>query len=144
MKSISLDALSQHIEQRLDTLPNREPGYTLVLGSGFSHPLIPTAREMVGGDLAWWLFCQKTPAAKFSDARPKGSAELTTFEADLWRKLHDASNNGFDLDGDLPNLKNGTNVSSAYQALMSGEFGVGLSTPGLRRSYFRDIVRRVG
>jgi hypothetical protein len=38
----------------------KTPAYALLLGSGFSYPLIPTGSGMIR-DIPWWLYSQSRP-----------------------------------------------------------------------------------
>src|SRR5258708_647602 len=71
------------------------PAFTLVLGSGFSVPIIPTPTRMLNGDIAWWRywndqriegdFCQRDEGIKNGLAKQE---DLTVFERELWKEIH--------------------------------------------------------
>jgi hypothetical protein len=57
--SISQDQLLDRIVGTIEFERTRRPAFTLLLGSGFSAPLIPTAGQVVASDVAWWLFWRR-------------------------------------------------------------------------------------
>lgn len=141
---LTLGDLAERVAKRLVRADRGSPAYTLILGSGFSYPLIPTARGMVERDVAWWLFRRERGETGSFPSRPGEVPELDAFEKNLWADLHRQSGEAFDLDGGFPSLETSTNISRAYCALMSSSHSSGLSDPSSRRGYFRDVVRRVG
>src|SRR5689334_24059756 len=70
------------------------PGFTLLLGSGFSFPIIPTPAQMLKGDIAWWRYCKEKryggPFRDRSDAITDGSAkpdDVTAYEREFWKSI---------------------------------------------------------
>ncbi|MEA2339278.1 MAG: hypothetical protein QOE82_3285, partial [Thermoanaerobaculia bacterium] len=147
-----LDDMVREIIASLRAGEKGRPRYTLILGSGFSFPLVPTARQMVEGDIAWWRYHgeQKIEGAFCSkqDGIDRGLAKdgvVTTFERDMWGHIHGkASSNAktiFPLASNgLPDLTDPRSLGLAYQALMAD----GLFNNQMRRQYLRDAIKRSG
>ncbi|MCC6580223.1 MAG: SIR2 family protein, partial [Phycisphaeraceae bacterium] len=157
---LRFEDFTRHVVDTLHRHPH-QPGaaYTLLLGSGFSYPLVPTARDMVLRDIPWWLHWQKLdekarkkhhPEARFPDA-PKSAdcPELDTFAKELWARVHQQcqphEHLRFELNPDtgLPKPQ-GDNIGNAYRAVMSSYATAGFGTPKAQRQYLRDVVRRIG
>ena len=130
------------------------PVYALLLGSGFSYPIVPTPTQMLRSDIAWWRFCKDRrldrdrPFRNRAEALAEGvvtAEELAAFEKDLWKTIHAAcaadERKRFPLGADgLPDLANPEDVGRAYEAVM----GHGLPTDRMRRQYLREAVARSG
>jgi tetratricopeptide (TPR) repeat protein len=142
--SISQDDLIGRVLRRLELQRTRQPGFTLLLGSGFSAPLIPTAGQVVAWDIAWWLYWRQT--ASDTDAfahRPADDGAVRDFEKRLWPRVCEQCHNSFRLKDDLPQA-DAQNIGMAYQAIMSGKATSGLSDLQERRRYLRSLCARVG
>src|SRR5262245_38118404 len=131
----------------------KTPSYALLLGSGFSYPLIPTGSGMIR-DIPWWLYSQSRPKpaenghpARFGQ-RPASNdpkeAGFLTFESDLWATLTAEQEGLIRLKDGTPDLMAPNAVSDAYTCLMSSQDPSGLNTPQKRRAYLRDVIGRVG
>ncbi|MEM7624605.1 MAG: SIR2 family protein [Planctomycetota bacterium] len=123
-----------------------DAAFTLLLGSGFSYPLIPTASQMVLRDIPWWLFRRRSKELRekpFADA-PSREPDLDEFAKRLWADVHRDASDRFELDEQGLPTPNGDNISHAYKAVMSGQSSRGLHTPALQRAYLRDACKRVG
>jgi tetratricopeptide (TPR) repeat protein len=143
-ESISQDQLLDRIVGRIEWERTRQPAFTLLLGSGFSAPLIPTAGQVVARDVAWWLFWRRHARdGKPFGPRPAEDAEVGDFEQHLWMKIHAECERDFALRDGLPET-DAENVGRAYRAIMSGRAASGLSDPQRRRRYLRDLCVRIG
>jgi tetratricopeptide (TPR) repeat protein len=142
--SISQDHLITQIISRLKRERAQQPAFTLLLGSGFSAPLIPTAGQVVSRDAAWWLFWRqhRERESVFPDP-PTNDKALNDFELELWSKVHTECGAGFRLRDGLPEMT-ADNIGLAYRAIMSGRAASGLSDPQWRRRYLRDLCTRIG
>lgn len=128
------------------------PIYALLLGSGFSYPIVPTPSQMLKSDIAWWRFCKsRHPGTSFrvrADAVAEGLAtaeEIAEFEKDLWKAIHDRcvsdDKKCFPIGADgLPDLTDPENVGRAYEAIMN----LGLPNERVRRQYLREAIARSG
>ncbi len=142
--SISQSQLIAHIVSRLKRERTRQPAFTLLLGSGFSAPLIPTAGQVVASDVAWWLhWRQEAKECDLFSNRPGGNAEVRAFELGLWTKVHEECGGSFRLKDGMPEM-DAENIGAAYRAIMSGRATSGLSDPQWRRRYLRDLCSRIG
>jgi tetratricopeptide (TPR) repeat protein len=143
--SISQDQLLDRIAGRLEWERTRQPAFTLLLGSGFSAPLIPTAGQVVARDVAWWLYWRRRAReGDVFELRPASDAdEMRSFERELWTSVCAECAGSFELQDSLP-ATDAENVGGAYRAIMSGLAARGLSDPQRRRRYLRDLCARIG
>jgi len=126
------------------------PAFTLVLGSGFSVPIIPTPTRMLNGDIAWWRYCNdqriEGDFCHRDESIKKGLAkqeDVAAFERELWKEIHTASSTSdttaFPLTAEgLPDLSSPTAIGRAYQAVMAR----GLVNNKMRRQYLRAAIKR--
>jgi len=140
--SISVEELNQHIGSGLNEPNSKKPAFTLLIGAGFSTPLIPTTREMVKSDIAWWLFCRNRPELLPFCYAPLSSLDFREFTSGLWEDIYEACDRSFPLDGGFPDLTTAENIGRAYQAAMSAKSIHGLFTSQLRRQYICDVGKR--
>ncbi|WP_386066353.1 SIR2 family protein [Tahibacter sp. UC22_41] len=144
---LTIDTLVDHVTGRITEGSSvTGPAFALILGAGFSYPLFPAAADMVKQDMAWWKFARHRKLA-FTDTPPEDvGEELLTHARTMWATVQRDTEGKIDFTLDpttrLP-ADGGDNITQAYQAIMSGQASKGLNTPGLRRSYFRDLCRRV-
>jgi tetratricopeptide (TPR) repeat protein len=143
IRSICADQMVAQVIRSLEIQRDRtRPVFSLVLGAGFSAPVIPTAGQMLTSDFAWWLYRQQCGGQDPFTERPPNHRELAVFEQRLWADVkQEMSTIELDSSG-LPNLALGENVGNAYQAIMGGCAGIGFYTPDLRRRFLRDVVGR--
>jgi hypothetical protein len=90
--------------------------YTLILGAGFSYPVVPCAREVIARVPKW---LSREPNSFWKETNEQ-LARLTQEPVQLNSK-------------GLPDLSTGDMVSHAYEAAMLH----GLKSPGLRRVFYR-------
>src|SRR5436190_21612489 len=88
--TISLQDFLEHIRAGLSRQRHGKPAFTLLVGAGFSAPLIPTTREMVERDIAWWLFCQERQEPAPFRYCPPNEEEFKRFAAQMWKNISDA------------------------------------------------------
>src|SRR5688500_2573464 len=71
----------------------QRPSFTVILGSGFSYPIIPTATQIVREDLPWWKWCHSgadgAPTHDYYRKRPDGaqSAEAKAEAKAFWERV---------------------------------------------------------
>jgi tetratricopeptide (TPR) repeat protein len=143
--SISQDQLLDRIAGLLEWERTRRPAFTLLLGSGFSAPLIPTAGQVVARDVAWWLYWRRRAreGEVFELRAAPDTDEMRSFERDLWTSVCAECAGSFELQDGLP-ATDAENIGGAYRAIMSGLASRGLSDPQRRRRYLRDLCARIG
>src|SRR5437764_4870677 len=90
-----LDTMIREIMTSLRAGEKGRPQFTLLLGSGFSYPIVPTATEMLRGDVAWWLYHNerkiKDNFCHRKDAVAQGLAtedELAKSEREMWQTIY--------------------------------------------------------
>jgi hypothetical protein len=121
---LSIDDFLGHITDSL-RLREHNPPFTLILGGGFSHGVIPVAREMIPM-IPQWLHSEL-----------HSSHEESEFTKEFWKGL--AHEHTFQLtDGGIPKLTSGDDVSDVYAVAMLR----GLPTPYLRRKFFRALCKK--
>jgi tetratricopeptide (TPR) repeat protein len=150
IRSKSLDDMIREIIISLRTGEPKRPAFTLLVGSGFSYPIIPTPTQMLRGDIAWWRYSKDQ---KFTDpfcSRAEGVAgkkateeQIAEFEREMWKPIHaralTSKETAFGLTADgLPDLNTPNAVGLAYQAVMAD----GLLNNKMRRQYLRDAIQR--
>ncbi|HEX7154142.1 MAG TPA: SIR2 family protein [Thermoanaerobaculia bacterium] len=151
MKIAAPKSLSEMIQDVVSSLANetrRRAVYTLVLGSGFSYPVIPTPSQMLKGDVALWNFCKqkkkqfghRDAVLALDAAFPKEFAES---ERAMWQRIHRkaqaSDGTRFLLDEyGLPDLSQPSSIGAVYQAVMAEA----LPNNRIRREYLRAVVRR--
>lgn len=130
------------------------PRITFILGSGFSHPLIPTTSQIVRENLPWWALCQSrspggpAPSDFFESARAEQFADRAQKHAiEFWEKVRASADRqasgdtSFSLGGD--GLPERADVAAAYCAALSPWCTPGLHTPEMVRRYFAALVKRI-
>ncbi len=121
--------------------PSKRPAFAMVLGSGFSYPLVPTASGMLR-DIPWWLYTKEQN--KTFVEYPLGDVAVNAHAAALWKKVQSETGVHIDFgDTGLP-INLGDNVGNAYRAIMSQAATSGLFNQELQCAYLRDVVRRIG
>jgi len=129
--------------------PHRPP-IALVLGSGFSAPLIPTTRQIVDHDLPWWLRCNdrnepNLTRADFADENAQKDQQDATadYARAFWKDaLATAPESAFTLDQET-GLPTPETRGNAYRHALSPHCIRGLNTPDRVRRYFAALVKRV-
>src|SRR5216684_939453 len=150
IRSKSLDDMIREIIASLQAGDSGRPAFTLLVGSGFSFPIIPTPTQMLKGDIAWWRYSKDR---KFTDpfcSRAEGVSggkateeQIVEFEREMWKPIHAralaSKETAFGLAADgLPDLNTPNAVGLAYQAIMAD----GLLNNKMRRQYLREAIQR--
>ncbi|MCG3124289.1 MAG: hypothetical protein GIKADHBN_02746 [Phycisphaerales bacterium] len=138
--------LTEYVTSRLDGA--ERPFFTLILGAGFTYPLVPTARRMLT-DIPWWLHWRQSVekpagsgyARQFRD-RPFQDEQLENYERDLWKRLFEGPSEKTigELKAGLPDVSLPGAVTGAYKLLMTRA----LKDLKTRRQYLRDAIGRIG
>jgi tetratricopeptide (TPR) repeat protein len=145
----SLDDMIREIIASLQAGESGRPAFTLLVGSGFSFPIIPTPTQMLKGDIAWWRYCKQQriagPFRHQAEVVGEGKAvldQIVAFEREMWKEINAKAAGSkvacpLAADG-LPDLSTASAVGLAYQAVMAE----GLMTNRMRRQYLRDAIER--
>ncbi|MEX0803140.1 MAG: SIR2 family protein [Candidatus Binatia bacterium] len=121
--TLSVDEFLSRIVETLRP-DSHNPPFTLIVGGGFSHGVIPVSREMIPM-IPQWVHKEVNSLDAESE-----------FEKRFWAKL--SKERDFQLvENGLPELRSGDHVSRVYTAAMLQ----GLPTPYLRRKFFRGLCR---
>jgi tetratricopeptide (TPR) repeat protein len=157
MQHIEVGQMIRRVARTVSDAPaDGKPSYTLVLGSGFSRPVVPSASEMIREDIPWWMFYRREKLnfdfCQLSTALQKGAIDRTKYEEfarELWTKVRtdvvDRHRNDitFELGDDgFPISDDPFNVACAYTAILSGASDNGMYDLGERRSFVQAVVRR--
>jgi len=145
----SLDDMIREIIASLQAGESGRPAFTLLVGSGFSFPIIPTPTQMLKGDIALWRYCKhrKIPGRfrHLAEVIAEGLAtqdQIVEFEREMWKPIHAkaaaSEKTLFPLTDGLPDLSTPNAVGLAYQAVMAD----GLMNNRMRRQYLRDAIER--
>lgn len=109
-----------------------ESAFTLVLGSGVSYGIIPTAREMLGGSINGEIHKMAIPLYLKKDV-PISNAEEEV--RNFWKEMAE-KNNSIDLDETgFPK-----NIENAYEIIFSPHCEGGFSSRKEATAYLRDTI----
>lgn len=131
------------IEQIVETVQRAEEGaapFTLVLGSGFSQGLVPTASEVVAESLPLWMKClkDKTP---FNPGKKIASGTRARIARNFWREFVQRNTSRELI---LPlNSRTGLpeSYSDAYKAAFSPKYVGAMGEPAQARKFQRALIR---
>ncbi len=121
--------------------PLKRPAFALVLGSGFSYPLVPTAFGMMR-DIPWWLRTQQMELP-FAEC-PTTDTAVNAHAAALWKKVDAETGTNIEFDNAGLPKHSGDNIGLAYREIMSSTNTSGLFNQELQCAYLRDVVKRIG
>jgi len=121
---------------------DKSPAYTLIIGSGFSSGLIPTAYEMAMNNIPWWKYSGR------SDESMKPATDDSNFTEErnkLWKSIKDEEPRNpkippLEIDERGFPTDDPDNVAKCYKAIMCAS--AGLSSQNQRTEYLRDVVKR--
>src|SRR5215467_9317484 len=136
-------AQSEALEQIVDTVQHADSGaapFALVLGSGFSHGLVPTASELVTESLPLWIASRRgnQPFESMSQVAPQ---ERLRVAREFWQKFVEKNANRklalpLDANTGLPEIN-----ADAYKACFSPEYSGAVGDPGHARKFQRELMR---
>ena len=130
------------IEWIVETVQQEKEGtspFALVLGSGFSYGLVPTALQLVGESLPLWVKClnEHKSFETQKDIPPDQRAEIVR---DFWNSFVKRNANKLNLPLDsqtgLPE-----NYSDAYRAVFSPNYAGAVGTPAQARRFQRALMQ---
>jgi tetratricopeptide (TPR) repeat protein len=126
----------------IDTVKMADPGeapFALVLGSGFSQGLVPTAKELVETSLPLWMKSRRDKVP-FADLL-LGSASDTRIIAQAYWQDFAERNKKQDLNLKV-NAKGMPEIySDAYQAAFDPKYSGAVGTPADARKFQRELMR---
>ncbi|MCC6464086.1 MAG: hypothetical protein IT463_01955, partial [Planctomycetes bacterium] len=117
------DEVVQRILQCVGRAKNG-PAFTMIVGAGFSHPVIPTTKAMLEL-IPRWLWNAAALDAPLPETKVRG----------FWSEVKSSPlGAGLSIDEKTgqPDLSRGNAVTEAYQAVMSPQCTVGLNSHDLR------------
>jgi tetratricopeptide (TPR) repeat protein len=142
VKKLSLETALDQIEECLDLAQPGEAPFVLVLGSGFSHGLVPTARELVNESLPLWRRWKKAGTnTQFHEfCKAVSPQDRNAFAREFWDEFIE-KNNVFarlsvDTSTGLP-----LNTSEAYKLAFDHTLLKGVGDPTSAREFQRDLMR---
>ncbi len=132
----------QAIDRIIETMENADPGdapFALVLGSGFSHGLVPTAKQLVEESLPLWLRSRKT-GESFDELTNLPSAEKRKESAAFWKRFVE-KNPGCTLTLD-PSTGIPADISAAYMAAFEpNKYTGAVGEPRIARMFQRALMK---
>jgi|GEM_PF-1425257 len=134
------DAIDQ-IVRTVKLAPTGDAPFALVLGSGFSHGLVPIASELVTDSLPLWMKSLEEDRP-YEELKKLPSDERIGIAGNFWRSFvdHNSGRPGFSL-----SLNSQTNIpddySEAYQAAFNPEYDGAVNPPKLAREFQRSLMQ---
>ncbi len=144
-------------ETKIKTLPEREaikqivktvkwakPGeapFALVLGSGFSHGLVPVARELIAESLPLWMKSLET-GESYEQLQQISRDEREKIATSFWQEFfnQNAGRDGFDVALNArTNLPE--NYAEAYRAAFNPDFDGAVNSPKNARDFQRALMQ---
>ncbi len=124
----------------VETVQQCEPAaapFALVLGSGFSHGLVPTARELTEESLPLWMESLRSKRA-FEELARGTSQERNSIARAFWERFAGRNNTGLYIDPvtGLPN-----DHSAAYRAAFDPNFAGAVGEPAMARRFQRRLMQ---
>jgi tetratricopeptide (TPR) repeat protein len=131
------------LEQIVETVQQVDEGeapFALVLGSGFSQGLVPTAREVVSESLPLWVKSRRD-GSSFESLKEAKPAERTTIAREFWRRFVErnaARGLALPLDSrtGLPE-----DYAGAYKAAFAPNYNGAVGEPAQARKFQRALMR---
>lgn len=131
------------IERIVETVQQADEGdapFALVLGAGFSHGLVPTAKELVTESLPLWIHSRNegTPFVSPSETPVEARQAIA---GQFWRKFMERNvAMGLRLELD-PNTGLPRDNSAAYKAAFDPNYSGAVGAPAQARKFQRMIMR---
>lgn len=157
-QSITQTELLDRLEREATQSASGRCGCTLILGSGFSYPIVPTTSQIVREDLPWFIWCQQsekdgpTPrdfanTERRTELADKAKEHARTFWQLVkeWASQHKNAMGqplAFSLGDD--GLPDRAGVTNAYMSAFSTACPRGLGTDEMARRFLAEIIKRGG
>jgi tetratricopeptide (TPR) repeat protein len=113
--------------------------FTLVLGSGFSHGLVPTARELVEESLPLWVE-SNFDKERFDELSKQSAAARMLIAQRYWQKFIDQNTGHLTLKLD-PSTLLPADYTAAYKAAFDPHFNGAVGEPAEARKFQRTLMR---
>ena len=131
------------VQQIVETVQLADPGdapFALVVGSGFSHGLVPTAKQLVETSLPIWMRSLRGNGT-YRELSSLPESEGHAIAREFWQKFNERnSRRGLKLDLNantgLPN-----NISAAYKAAFDSQYVGAVGEPAQARRFQRALMR---
>lgn len=131
------------IEQIIETVQQADVGqapFALVLGSGFSHGLVPTAIELVTESLPLWMKCLKS-GDSFEQLTEIPAVERAVIAREYWKGFVDR-NTARGLNLPLASQSgHPEDYGAAYRAAFTPEYRGAVGEPAQARKFQRALMR---
>jgi tetratricopeptide (TPR) repeat protein len=134
---------SEAIDQIVETIQQADEGrapFALVLGSGFSHGLVPTARELVSESLPLWMKSLKNNTP-FETQKQLPAEERAAIAREFWPEFVKKNANRdlvleLEAETGLPRA-----YSDAYKAIFTSGYTGAVGEPAQARKFQRALMR---
>jgi tetratricopeptide (TPR) repeat protein len=142
-RAVQILTQQEALERIFETVSSANAGeapFALVLGAGFSHGLVSTARELITESLPLWMKSQRREEAYEEARRKVGSEELGRIAADYWT-VFTRRNEKQGLQLALNSQGLPEDHAAAYQAAFDPRFVGAVGTPSAARTFQRALMR---
>ena len=132
------DAVDRIVHTLKITDPGKAP-FVLVLGSGFSHGLVPMVKEIIEESLPLWMHHLETKD-EFEELKKRSVIEKAEIAKKFWKQMVDINSHHkmmFSID---PNKGMPDNYSAAYMAAFDPDYNGALGTPASARQFQRALM----
>jgi IrrE N-terminal-like domain/SIR2-like domain len=142
MPQFSIQSLSEAaaLKRIVETVQGSEAGsapFALILGSGFSDGLVPTARELVEEALPLWIKC-RAKTDEYEALKKGPPQDRTSTAQDFWKRFVKENGLSLPLNSDtwLP-----LDYSAAYRAAFDSHYYGAVGAPAEARRFLRALMR---
>jgi tetratricopeptide (TPR) repeat protein len=141
IKSLTEREAINQIVRAVKLAPQGEAPFALVLGSGFSHGLVPVARELVAESLPLWMKSLEDYQS-YDDLKQLPQDRRDEMARDFWQGFvnQNSGRDGFKLPLN-PQTSLPDNYSDAYQAAFNPEYDGAVNAPKLARDFQRALMQ---
>jgi len=130
------------VDRIFDTCETADPGtapFVLVLGSGFSHGLVPMVKEIVNESLPLWMYHRKNKV-EFEELKKKPATEKAEMAKSFWKRMVEINSDLKDFSID-PNTGMPNDYSAAYKAAFDSKYIGALGDLKIARKFQRELMR---
>ena len=142
IKRVSERVAIEQIVRTVRLAPKGEAPFALVLGSGFSHGLVPVARDLISESLPLWMKSLEHDDQSYDELKqlPQNQRELIARE--FWQGFVTQNRDRDEFKLFLnPHTGLPDNYADAYQAAFNPEYDGAVNAPKLARNFQRALMQ---